>query len=64
MSIKVDLMVFGIWAYVNEADGRLTARSREDLKPRNSDSDFPNRSDIRQAHQQQHCRDACKFAER
>ena len=45
-------------ALIHEADGRLTARSRQVSKPRDSSLDFSNRSEIWQAHRQQRCRDA------
>ena len=44
--------------------GRLTARSREVLKPRDAGLDFSNSSAIWQASRQQRCRDASQIAER
>ena len=44
--------------------GRLTARSREVSKPRDSSLDFFNCSEIWQAPRQQRCRDACQISER
>ena len=54
----------GIRALIHKADGRLTARSREVSKPRDSCLDFSNRSEIWQAPRQQCCRDACQISER
>ena len=50
-------------AFIHLADGRLTARSREVTKPRDSGLDFSNRSAIRRAHRQQSCRYACQISE-
>ena len=46
------------------ADVRLTAKSREVSKPRDSGLNFSNRSEIWQASRQQGCRDACQISER
>ena len=43
--------------------GRLTARSREDSRPWDSDLDFSNCSEIWQAPRQQRCWDACQISE-
>ena len=43
---------------------KLTAKSHEVSKPRDSSLDFSNRSDIWQAPRQQRCRDACQISER
>ena len=43
--------------------GNLTARSREDSKPRDSGLDFSNRSEIWEAPRQYRSRDACPIAE-
>ena len=51
-------------ASIHKADGRLIARSREDLKPRDSYLYIFNRSDIWQAPHQKHWRDACQISER
>ena len=47
---------------IHQADGRLTARSREVSKPRDWDLEFSNRSEIWIAHRQQCCRDACQMS--
>ena len=46
------------------ADGRLTARSREVSKPRDSALNLSNRSEIWLAPRQQRCRDTCQISER
>ena len=51
-----------LWALIHEADGRLTAGSREVSKP--PDLNFPNRSEIWQASRQRCCRGACQISER
>ena len=53
-----------IWASIYYADGRLTAKSHEVSKPRNSGLDFSNCSKIWQASRQQRCRDTCQIWER
>ena len=47
------------WASIHYADGRLTARSREVSKPRDSGLNIFHRSEIWQAPRQHRCRDAC-----
>ena len=51
------------WASIHKAVRRLTARSREVSKPRDSCLDYSNRSEIWQASRQQCCRDACQIWE-
>ena len=53
-----------IRASIHEADGRLTARSQEVSKPRDSGLDFSDRSEIWQAPRQERCRYACHISER
>ena len=48
----------------HKAVGRLTARSREASRPRDSGLNFPNLFEIWQAPRQQRCRDACQISER
>ena len=52
------------WASIHKADGRLTARSREVSKPRDSGLNFSNRSEIWQTPRQHRYRDACQISER
>ena len=52
------------WASIHLADGRLTVRTREVSKPRNSGLDFSNCSEIWVAPRQQRCQDACEISER
>ena len=47
------------WAFIHQADGRLTARSRKVSKARNSGLDFSNRSENWRAPRQLHCWVAC-----
>ena len=51
-------------ASIHYAVRRLTTRSREVSKPRDSCLDFSNRSEIWQPSRQQCCRDACQISER
>ena len=50
-------------AFINLADRRLTPRSREVSKPRDSDWDFSDPSEICQAPRQQRSWDACQISE-
>ena len=52
------------WAFIQLADGRLTARSREVSKARDSGLDFSNRSVIWQTPRQQRYRNACQISGR
>ena len=51
-------------ASIHQAHGRLTARSREVSKPRDSGLDRSNSSKIWQAFRQPRCRNACQNSER
>ena len=51
-------------ASIHYTGGRLTTRSREVSKPRDSGLDCCSRSGIWQAPRQQRCRDACQISER
>ena len=53
------IMNQGLYSLSNNR--RLTARSREVSKLRDSDKDFSKRSEIRQAFGQERCRDACQI---
>ena len=50
-------------ASIRRAVGRLTARSREVSKPRDSGLNFSNRSEIWQVPRQHCCRGACQISE-
>ena len=52
------------WASIHQAVRRLTARSREVSKPRDSGLNFSNRSEIWQVPRQRYCRGACQISER
>ena len=56
--------IFGVSASIHQAEERLTARSLEVSKPRDSSLFFSNSSQIKQAPRQQRCRDACQISER
>ena len=51
-------------ASIHKAVRRLSARSREDSRPRDSGLDFSNRFEIWQAPRRKSCKDACQFTER
>ena len=51
-------------ASIHQAVRRLTARSREVSKPRDSGLNFSNRSEIWQVPRQRCCRGACQISER
>ena len=52
------------WSSIHQTGGRLTARSREVWKPRDSGLNFSNRHGIWQAHRQHCCRDVCQISKR
>ena len=57
------LTLYEVWVSIHQADERLTARSREASKVRDSCLNFSNPSEIWQAPRQQCCRDACPISE-
>ena len=57
------LTPYEVWVSTHQADERLTARSREASKVRDSCLNFSNPSEIWQAPRQRCCRDACPISE-
>ena len=56
------LDLLGSWTFIQQADRRLTVRSREASKPRDWMFQWSHRSGIRRASRQRCCRGACQIS--